>query len=459
MMASNSKKVLSIFSLVMINVIAVDSLRTLPISAEYGFTLVFYYLLAAIVFFIPVSLVSAELATGWPKTGGLYIWVREAFDKRWGFVTIWLQWVYNIVWYPTILSFIAVALAYLIDPALANNKAYLMTTVLIFYWAATLINCFGIRVSSWVTTVCAILGTLVPITFIIILSSIWFFSGKPEQLQFTWHQFIPHIRSINNMVFLVAVLFGLVGMEMSAVHAGDVKNPQRDYPRALFFSAIIILGTLTLGSLAIAMVVPHAQLSLVSGLLDAFNIFFEAYHMSWMKPVIDVCIIIGALGSVSAWIIGPTRGLLIAINDCNIMPRLQKVNRYQAPANILILQATIFTVLCSLFLLMPTVNSFYWVLSALTGQLALLVYVFMFAAFVKLRYRHPDVERAYRIPLGKLGMWSVAGIGTLTCLGAIVIGFFPPAQINIGNRFVYESILIVGIVVLASVPWFLSRRP
>src|SRR6478672_5976935 len=104
---SHSKKVLSVFSLVMINIIAVDSLRTLPISAKLGMSLIFYYVIAALIFFIPVALVAAELATAFPNTGGIYVWVREAFGKRVGFITIWLQWIYNVVWYPTILAFIA----------------------------------------------------------------------------------------------------------------------------------------------------------------------------------------------------------------------------------------------------------------------------------------------------------------------------------------------------------------
>src|SRR5206468_4008388 len=90
-------KPLSIFSLVMINVIAVDSLRNLTIGAEFGLALVFFYLLAAFLFFIPTVLITAELATGWPITGGSYVWVREAFGPRWGFLAIWLQWIYNVV--------------------------------------------------------------------------------------------------------------------------------------------------------------------------------------------------------------------------------------------------------------------------------------------------------------------------------------------------------------------------
>ena len=104
------KKTLGAFGLAMINVIAVDSLRSLPFSAEYGFSLVFFYILAAITFFFPTALVAAELATGWPNKGGIYVWVREAFGERWGFLVIWLQWIYNVVWYPTIFCHLLLAL-------------------------------------------------------------------------------------------------------------------------------------------------------------------------------------------------------------------------------------------------------------------------------------------------------------------------------------------------------------
>lgn len=452
------RKVLSVFSLVMINVIAVDSLRTLPLSAEYGFSLVFFYIVAAIVFFVPVALVAAELATGWPKTGGLYVWVREAFGSRWGFFTIWLQWVYNIVWYPTILAFIAAALAYVFNPALATNKTYLLSTVLIVFWGATILNCFGMKVSSLVSTIGALLGTIIPMIFIIILGAVWIYSGRVSQIDFSWHSFFPDLSHISNLVFLSAVLFGLIGMEMSAVHAEEAKNPQRDYPRALLYSTIIIFASLVLASLAIAIVIPQKQLNLVSGLIEAFAMFFKAYHMQWMIPVISILIIIGGISGVSAWIIGPTKGLLVASRDANLMAVFQKVNKYGAPVPLLILQAVLFTILCSVFLLMPSINSSYWLLSDLTAQIALIVYIMMFASAIYLRYKYPNKTRAYKIPGGKFTMWLVAGIGSLTCLGAIILGFFPPSQISVGNIWFFEGFLVGGLIVLSVPAFFIHKK-
>jgi putative glutamate/gamma-aminobutyrate antiporter len=457
MEVTKSKKVLNVFSLVMINVIAVDSLRSLPVSAEYGFSLVFFYILGGLFFFIPTALVAAELATGWPQTGGIYIWLREAFGKKSGFLVIWLQWLYNVVWYPTIMSFLAATLSYIFAPQLANNKAYMLTMILLLFWGATFANWFGMKISSWVSTVAALIGTLLPMLFIIVLAIFWLIGGHPLQIQFTSHEFFPTM-NLGSLGLLTVVLFGLIGMEMSAVHAGDVKNPQKDYPKALFISAILIISTLVLGSLAIAMVVPVKSIHLASGLMDAFQAFFQTFHIPWMTPVIAVLIIVGGLGTVSAWVIGPTKGLMIAAED-DAAPRFFKgTNKYAVPTKILVLQGVIMTVLSLFFVLMPSVNAAFSLLSTITGQIALLVYVGIFSAAIRLRFTKPEAPRAYRIPGGKIGMGIVAGFGILTSVTIFVFGFFPPSQIQVGSTKIYEFILISGVILICLPPLFMMRK-
>lgn len=456
-MQYHSKKVLSVFSLVMINVIAVDSLRTLPLTAKLGVNLVTYYLIAAFVFFIPVALVAAELATAYPNTGGIYIWVREAFGKRAAFLTIWLQWIYNVVWYPTIMAFIAATLSYLFAPELANNKIYLLSSIIILFWLFTILNCFGMKVSSLVSVIGASIGTLLPMIGISILGVIWLIQGRPIEITYpvSW---IPDLSSIGNLSLFSAVLFGLLGMEMSAVHAEEVKNPQRDYPRALLISTIVIFSSLVLGSLAIIIVVPDRSLSVVSGFIDAYALFFNAYHMSWMISLTAFLIVIGSLSAVSAWIIGPTKGLLVSARDGAIPEFFSRVNQHGAPVNILVAQALIFTVMSSVLVMFESLNAAYWLLSVLCAQLALLVYIFMFAAAIKLRFSKPDQRGAYRIPGGNVGVCLVAGIGLLCCLITILIGFAPPSQIPIKNTGMFESLLIGGFILFVGLPWVLIKK-
>lgn len=453
----NSRKALSVFSLVMINIIAVDSLRSLPISAEYGFSLVFYYLLCGIGFLLPVALVAAELATGWPKNGGIYIWLREAFGKKMGFLVVWVQWIYNVIWYPTILSLLAATLAYVINPVLANSKIYIFFMVLALFWLATIVNLFGIKISSLLSTIATTLGTLVPMAFIIALGYSWLHFNKPIAIKLTTYSFFPDLSSIGNLALLSSVVFGLIGLEMSAIHAGDVKNPQRDYPRAVFISAAVILITLILGSLAIAIVIPQTQIRLDAGLIESFQIFFNAFKLPYMVPIIALLIVLGGFGTVAAWVLGPSRAIMIAARD-DAAPRFfTKCNQHKAPANVLISQAIIVSLLSLFFIYMPSINSAFVMLSTMTAQLALVVYMLMFAAAIKLRYSQPLIERKYRIPGGNLGMWLVAGLGFLVSIVIFFIGFVPPTQIPIGNTLIYKMILIIGCVVMC-LPIFISLK-
>jgi putative glutamate/gamma-aminobutyrate antiporter len=454
----NAKKhTISVFTLVMINVIAIDSIRGIPMGAHYGFSLVFYYLVAGVLFFIPSALVSAELATALPKTGGIYVWVREAFGVPAGFVVSWIQWVYNICWYPTILSLFAATLAYLINPQLASNAFYTIAVVFSTYWTLTIITLFGMRASGTVSNITAILGTLTPMIFITILGGIWLYMGKPINTTISWGTLLPNIKSAKSLALLTGILYTLVGMEMSASHAQDVKNPQHDYPKALLISTIVILLSLTLSSLAVAFVLPAKQLDILTGMLDAFSLFFASFGLSWLMPVLAILIMIGIIGGVGAWIIGPTRGLLVAAEDGCIPNYFVKTNKKNMPVRLLMLQGIIVTAICTVYLIMPSVESSFWILSDLTAQLAMSSYLFLFSAAIVLRYKRPDLIRSYKIPFGNIGIWIVGCAGILASVFTIAIGYFPPAEINVGSIAFYEAFLIIGFATFYIIPLIIYK--
>ncbi|NGX38658.1 MAG: hypothetical protein K1000chlam2_01834, partial [Chlamydiae bacterium] len=436
-------KVLSVFTLAMINVAALGSVKNWPFTAEYGFASLFYFILAALVFFFPISLVSAELATGWPKKGGVYLWVKEAFGPKWGFLAVWLQWVENVVWYPTVLSFTAATIAYIFNPELSSNIAYTVIVVLVLFWGASIVNLFGMKTSGWISNLGGICGTLIPAAVIIILGLVWFFEGAPLQISFSWDSLIPDF-SLNTMVFFTGVMLAFAGMEMSAVHALDVKNPKRDYPRAILLSAILILGLSILGVLSIAIVVPQKDISLTAGTMQAFSIFLGKYNLKGFIPIIAALMAIGLFGSVSTWIIGPTKGLLAAGQQGHLPPLFHRTNKKQAPYALLIAQGVIATILSLMFLLMPTVSSGFWILTVLVAQLYLFMYILVFAAALRLRYTKPHIKRPYTVPGGLFGMWIICSAGILSSIFALLIGYFPPSQIDIGNTVFYTGFLIGG---------------
>lgn len=450
--APRHKRTLGIFTLAMINVAAVSSVRNWPTIAEYGFSSLFFFALAAILFFIPLSMVSAELATGWPKTGGVFAWVKEAFGHRTGFLAVWLLWLENVIYYPVILSFIAGTLAYVIQPELSNNTLYTLSVIIVIFWLTTLANLLGMQASGWISTFGVIAGTIIPGSLIILLGIIWCFSGNPVQISMTVESLVPDMSSPNQLVFFSAVLVALAGIEMSAVHAGDVKNPRKDYPKAILLSAILILGLYILGVLAVAVVIPQEKISLVAGSLQAFSVFVNAYGLSWMTPILAILLTVGAFSTLSTWIAGPSKGLLGAAQSGDLPPFFRKLNKHEMPVTLLITQAIIVTLFSSVFLIMPTVSSAYWILSAMISQLYLVMYILLFSAAIKLRYKQPHANRPYKVPGGNLGMWVVAGLGLIGSCFAFFIGFFPPAQLKTGDPVFYISFLILSVIISCLAP-------
>ncbi|KTD64705.1 APC family permease [Legionella spiritensis] len=456
------KHALTIFSLTMITVGSVDSIRNLPATALFGSQLIAFFVLGALFFLIPTALVSAELASGWAKQGGIYIWVKEAFGKRTGFLAIWLQWIENVIWYPTILSFVAGTVGYLIDPTMADNPYFLWFVIVASFWGATLVNLRGMSSSALFSNICAISGLLLPMALIIGLGSLWIAGGNPLQVHFDSQSIVPHLHDKSMWVSLTAIMMSFCGIEIATVHANDVENPQHAFPRALIYSVVIILSTLILGSLAIAVVLPQQDINLVAGIMQAFDAFFSRYHLGWMMPVVAVMLVMGGLGGVSNWIIAPTKGMLVAAEDGNLPDAFQVTNRKGAPRVMLIIQAVIVTLLSTLFLFMPSVNGSYWLLTALAAQLYMLMYLLMFIAAIKLRFSAPDKPRLFRIPGGMAGMFFVAGIGIVGVLATLVVSFMPPSEINVGSVTRYELTLVLGLFLMCSPPfisaWLQDRK-
>lgn len=450
------KRVISVFVLVMLNVSIMASLRNLPLVAEYGYSAIFYFLIVGLCFLIPSALVSAELATGWPKSGGIYIWVREAFGDRWGFFAIWMQWVHNVTWYPAILAFVATTLGYVFYPPLAENKYFVLAVILGGFWGMTLLNFLGIRTSSLFSTIGVISGTIVPGVLLILMAFAWLVVGFPTHIHFDLAGIMPDLTRIDNVVFLGGLFLAFAGLEVSSGYAGEVKDPQHNYPRSIIFAALITFFLFMLGSLAIGIVIPKENISLVSGLMEALTIFLDKFHVGWLLPVMGLLLIFGSVAEVNSWIIGPVKALYTTTVHGNLPPIFQVTNQQGVPVNLLLFQAIIVTISAFVFLFMPTLSSSYWILSVLSMQLYLIMYIMMFLAAIRLRYTRPDVPRAYSIPHPHKGMWIVALLGLITSLFAIFLVFIPPAQLHIGSLLFFESFLIIGLIVMTTIPLVIS---
>lgn len=435
----------------MILIIAsVDNIRNLPTAALFGTSLIFFFTISLLIFLLPTALVSAELSATFSEQGGVYSWVNRAFGKKMAMAAIWLQWINTMVWYPTILSFIAGTLTYLIDPELATNKTYLIVCILTLFWGLTLINLKGIHVSTRVNSICCMIGTVIPLVFLIILGIFWAIGSHPMQIQITKDNLIPDLHQTTGWVSLIAIMASFLGIELSGVHVNDVKNPQRNFPRAVFFATIFIFLSMVLGSLSIAFVLPEKEINLISGVMQVFSNFFHHFGLEPLIPIMTLLIVIGSTGMMINWLICPAKGLLHAAEFGFLPPFFTRKNEAGVASNILLAQAVLVSAFCLVFLLVPSVNAFYWFLTALSTELYMIMYILMFASAIRLHYTLKERQKVFKIPGGGLGIWLVSLLGLVGCLSTIIVSFIPPDHVDIGSESSYLKMIIAGNILTLS---------
>ncbi len=455
-------KHLTVMTLSLMSVAAmVTSLRGLPMMAKEGLPMIFYILFAMIMFLIPAALVAAELGGAFAKKGGgIYTWVKAAMGSKWGFTAIWLQWIQNVVWYPTSLAFAAGALAYLfMKPELAADGIYNGCIILIIYWLATFLALKGANFASAITKWGLLLGTVLPGILIMVLAVSWIAQGNPVAFlgssSVTNHvhpTFFPHITGLGSIAFLAGIVLLFAGVEVHAVHANELKNPSKQFPMVMLIAVSIVFFLFMLGSLSIAVVIPAEEISLTAGVMQAFKQLLDKFHLATLTPIVGLFVAFGAIGGVMSWISGPSRGLLETAKQGEIPPFMAKTNDRGMQKNILLIQAVIVTLLTSLYFVMKDVSVAFFLLSAMTVTLYLIMYILMFVSAIKLRITQPDLPRSYKIPGGIFGISVVAGLGLLGVTFALVVGFFPPSNLPVGNPTFYVVAVTAGMIIFTGLP-------
>lgn len=422
-------KKLTIFSLTLMTVGSVDSIRNLPAAALVGTEIFWYFALAFFFFLLPSAVISGWFSS--KSHEGVYGWVKSSLGKKAGFIAIWFQWMQNILIYPTFFSFIAGAFLYCINPNLIENKMLLFIMINLLIWCLTWINIKGLHLSSRLTVFCSIVGLLLPFLLILVIGLIWIIY-HPHSLKLITpsHQ--------DSWASLTAIILSFCGIEIACVHAQDCKPDA--LPKAIAISVIIIFVTMLFGSLTLALLLSPQQLNFISGIPELFQVFFTQIQFAKLSLVVNFLIVLGCIGCANNWLIAPLKGLLFASNEL-----LNSTS--QSSAKLLIMQACGVSFISTLFLLLPSINTSYWFMITLATQMYLFMYGLMFAGAIRLAWKEKKHFYKYII------LFSIMGfIGIIISL---TVSFTPPASIKYGSLLHYDSLIIVCLVLITflSILW------
>ena len=456
---ASAKPALTLAGFLSITAAMVLSVHEYPTFAVAGMQIPFFLLASGLLWFLPVAVCSAEMATvkGW-EDGGIFSWVGGMLGTRFGFAAVFFQWFQITICFVIIIYFGLSALSYLLDfPALNSDPLVKTAGVLAVFWLVSFLQLGGTKRTAVFAKFGFILGVLAPTVLLLAFSALYVASGKPLQLDFGDPKLLPDFTQVSTLVVFVSFLFANMGAEASASHINELKNPTRDYPLAMILLVIAATVLNAIGGFAVAGAVPLDQLSMSGGMVQTFETLILAVgpDLGWLVKALCAMLVVGVIGEVGSWVVGPSRALY-AVAERGLLPeRLKKLNRHGAPVPLIIMQGIVVSAWAAVLTLEGGGDNLsYLAAVSLTAVIYLVAYLMLFISYTKLILR-PDMQRGYHVPGKTAGKWIFSIVGLATSLFALIIAFFPPVVIAASQQPAYEALLAAGFVVTLLLPFII----
>jgi amino acid transporter len=453
-MKKNDNK-MGAFDLFLFNIVSVFGISWFTNAAKMGPSQIVLWILAALLFFVPEGLVITELSTTWPLNGGLSAWVNEAYGKKSGFMTSWIYWIQGVIYFPAMLMQASVYFAYfIVQPLLGKNKVYISIFCVALVWIVTLANIRGFNFTKGINRFSSIFSFGL-ITVLVCIALYWRFGlHQAMQTHYTLSNMMPKFNNLKSIVFFSSMLFALAGLESPPSLIAKVRDPKHDFPKAIFYSSLVLPLLWMIGSTALTVVMSPEKIGLVSGLIDVISTVCNKAGIAWVVSLIGLFIFLFRIGSINVWLLPPLQ--MFFDGSKGYMPKwFSKVDeKYGTPKNALIIQAAFITVFTLMAYSMPSVEAAYWLISAMATVLYFIPFIIMFAAFIHLRIKKADVQRVYKAPAGIF----VASVGFLVVIFATAISFLPPDGVQVGEIIKYEAELIGGPVIIFALGYYMFNK-
>ncbi|MGQ0647994.1 MAG: APC family permease [Gemmatimonadaceae bacterium] len=418
-------RALGVRDLVLLNLVAVTSLRWMATSAAAGPSALSLWVLAGIMFFVPLGLAVSEMSVRQPDQGGIYAWTKRSFGEGHGFVAGWCYWINNVLYPANLLISTAAMFTYAIGrggTGLESDWTYVLAATLVMLWVATFLNIVGLKSGKWLQNVGAI-ATYLPGLVLIALGVRAMLTQVPAN-DITLETITPDLTNFPALNLWASVAFAFTGIELSATMADEIKDPRRSLPRAVLISAVCIAIIYLVGTLSVLWLVPSGEVNVVSGFLQSIQAgtTVAGVQLAWLVPICALLYTIGNVGGVGAWLIGPARVAFMIGIDRYFPPVFGAIHpKWKTPHVALLVQAGLSTVFLLLSVLGrgTTVERAYLILLDTMLLIYFIPFIYLFLTYVKVAAAPGEPRRPLRILIG------ISGV-TLT-LFAMVVACIPPA--------------------------------
>lgn len=434
--------------LVLVNISALFGIRWIAKASSESFGLgvssMVVWLVFALLFFVPQSLICAELASAYPSDGGMYVWVKKAFGEKWGFMVSWLNWTSKLFWYASFMAFFTVNIAYLLGkPEMLDNKYIVLACSVIIFLLLSILSVNGLAKVKLLTSLGAF-GSTIPAILLIILAFVSFVVYKNAPASTYTLESITPAFNPNSMVAISAIIFGYTGGEVVANFVTEIENPRKNYPKAIMISAVLIGIIYVIGSLAITSLMKTSDIQAATGILEAIKVGAQKCGIGdWLVRVVALGISISILGSTVIYIASPVKMLFGSVPKGVFSEKLTKVNEVGIPKNAIYLQAAIVSILLIATSLFPGVDTIYNILVTMTALTALFPYIILFLSYIKIKKNDMVENPVYVMSNNKSTCIIITKIVLAICIIGIILTCSPVME-NLKMNIIYEIEMIGG---------------
>src|SRR5215467_8678937 len=429
------------WDVLLFNIATVLGPRWIAAAGHNGTSSISLWVLAALLFFMPMAMVINELSSRFPEEGGLYVWAKEAFGGFHGFVAGWTYWVYTIFYFPGLLLASASMSAYVLGgrgAALSQDRTFLLTGSLGLLAVAVVLNLIGLNIGKWLQNAGGV-ATYLPLGILVLIGGVlWLKQGAVTHLTVanmmpTWNW--------DTVNFWSQIAFAFTGLELVSAMSGEIREPRKTLPRALVAAAVLIAGMYIVGTFSLLAIVPANEIDPKSGVFHAITVGSNALKIGIVGVLAAVLVTVGNAGGVGSTVAGIARVPFVVGIDRYLPKAFGRIHpKWRTPYISILVQAALSALVLLLSQINETTRGAYQVVIDITIILYFIPFLYMFAAAIKLAAR-PDRTtnpHAVLIPGGPAGVWIASGLASAVTLLSIIVSVFPPGDSSNRTLFVIK---------------------
>ncbi|MBO4813104.1 APC family permease [Candidatus Saccharibacteria bacterium] len=408
-------------------------------TAAIGHSMYVWWAIMLIGFFVPYALISAELGTQYPSEGGMYTWIKKAFGKKWASRVAWFYWVNYPLWIASLADLITTMIMQMFG---IEMQIWMVLAIQVAYIAlVTILGMLRISQSDWVSNIGAVIKILLLASIGFLGFYVLFTKGTANPVE-SWHDFVPLASADGGidwagLAFVSLIIFNMLGFEVVGTFYDDMDKPKKQIPKAIILGGILIAIFYILPSFGMGVGTPFEEIQTNTGFLDSYNVlmlnagFTEAAIQS-ITIVVGGLFILTLISNVSSWNFGVYSVIACAAEDGMFPKSWKKRNKDGVPYMVGVWTGIVAAILAVAGIVLAYCfpewedgANMFWAFFDLSLVCLLLSYIPMFAAFIKLHKKGPQVKNGYWLKIGPVLRWLMGLVPLILLAIALFFTWVP----------------------------------